>query len=253
MLESYIKRQVRKVKKKNADQAEEEDQEPKAVDYADLPNHEKRKFVKAEEQGHTLRVAVRFFQIKKPVTEQHSFIVGVETGGLAEEISCITEISRKASFKQLRVAIVEKKDRGMVRRTMTFQALRYFMELCSNPHGYSDKRRRTEYRLGVMTSEDATVPTLLTAEDEKTRPLTSIPIYKSYRTIVLVPVSQICPITDEVTAKVFEKPAAQLEIEDRADAAASAKAVEDQSHDDTALAAISQDSSSIVRNARRPR
>ena len=141
MLESYIKRQVRRTKTRQQQDLEDAPEEAQKVEYADLANHEKHKFVKVERQGHTLKVAVRFYQLKKPVTEQHSFIVGVEMGGLAEEISTILEINRDASFKQLRVKIEEKKDRGMVRRTITFQALRYFMELCSNPHGYSDKRR----------------------------------------------------------------------------------------------------------------
>ena len=138
MLESYIKRQVKKVKKKSDIEAEPATQK---VEYSQLANHEKRKFVKAEEQGHTIRIAVRFYQIKKPVTEQHSYIVGVEMGGLSEEISTILEVSRAASFKELRTAIEVKKDRGMVRRTMTFQALRHFMELCTNHHKYSEKRR----------------------------------------------------------------------------------------------------------------
>ena len=160
------------------------------VEYAQLANHEKRQFVKVEEQGHTLRIAVRFFQLKKPVTEQHSYIVGIEMGGLSQEISTVVEVGRSASFKELRVAIEVKKDRGMVRRTITFQALRHLMEVCSNPHGYDDKRRyaqncyvpclcalcrskvktiagccagrRTEYRMGFMDSEDDDVPTLFT-------------------------------------------------------------------------------------------
>eukprot|EP00750_Incisomonas_marina_P006156 INCI14345.3.p1 GENE.INCI14345.3~~INCI14345.3.p1 ORF type:complete len:233 (-),score=50.60 INCI14345.3:224-922(-) len=211
MLESYIKRQVKKVKKKSDIEAEPATQK---VEYSQLANHEKRKFVKAEEQGHTIRIAVRFYQIKKPVTEQHSYIVGVEMGGLSEEISTILEVSRAASFKELRTAIEVKKDRGMVRRTMTFQALRHFMELCTNHHKYSEKRRRTEYRIAVMESDDADVPTLLSLEDEEKLPLTSIPIFESYRTVVLVPVSQVCPVTDEITAIVHEAPEDQLALED---------------------------------------
>jgi len=140
MLEQYIKRQVKKVKQKSSAEATEE-QAPKKVEYASLENHEKRKFVKVEEQQNKIKVAVRFFQLKKPVTQQHSFIVGVEMGGLSQEISTIVEIKRSATFKQLRVTIEEKKDRGMVRRTITFQALRHFMEMCSNPHNYPEKRK----------------------------------------------------------------------------------------------------------------
>jgi hypothetical protein len=140
MLEAYIKKQVKKVQKKSANGADE-GEAPQKVAYEDLANHEKRKFVKVENQGNTIKIAVRFYQLKKPVTEQHSYIVGVEMGGLSEETSALLEISLFASLKNLRVMIEEQKDRGMVRRTITFQALRYFMEQCSNVHGYSDKRR----------------------------------------------------------------------------------------------------------------
>jgi hypothetical protein len=145
MLEAYIKRQVKKAKKP-ADDADSEGGAggapvDKRAEFLALPDHEKRQFVRAEEQGPTMKVAVRFYQLRKPVTLQHSFIVGVELGGLTEDISTIVEIARSASFHQLRLLLEEQKDRGMVRRTITFQALRHFMETCSNPHGYNDKRR----------------------------------------------------------------------------------------------------------------
>lgn len=144
MLEQYIKRQVRKTKKKQKNNEDEGGSRAiidKKQEYLALPDREKRKFVRAEEKEPKMKIAVRFFQLRKPITQQHSFIVGVEMGGLSEDISTIIEIRRSASFQQFRVALEEKKDRGMVRRTITFQALRHFMEICSNPHGYNDKRR----------------------------------------------------------------------------------------------------------------
>ena len=139
--------------------------------------------------------------------KEHSYYVRHDPGGLSGPMDTIAVDLANCSFLQLRDQIQEQNNENTMRRRPFFNEFVHFMQRCPNPLDY-DGEATTMYRLGVikMKDEKGFVPgvediRVIRTKDEQKFMGDEIGGDFLGTDVVLIPRTQIHPITDRLTDK----------------------------------------------------
>jgi hypothetical protein len=141
---------------------------------------------------------------------EHSYYVGHDAGGLSGPIDEVA-VDPSGTFLDLRHSIEERCDGNVMLRRTFFTEFLHLMQRCRNPHGYEGESLRT-YRLGVLrvkatatmattttTSTDAGNEIVVIERGDEAKPISDVIDDFHGTDIVLIPTTQIHPITDRLT------------------------------------------------------
>lgn len=132
--------------------------------------------------------------------KENSFYVGYEHRGLSEPEDTVSVINPEAcTFLRLRELIEEQPHGNMMRRRMFFHHFIHFMQRCRNPHGYVGEEVQT-YRIGTLKGTDIKEIRIIKKEDEA-KAISDVIDDSSNTDIVLIPTTQIHPVTDRLSDK----------------------------------------------------
>ena len=147
------------------------------------------------------KLTLHLFTFEHDVTHSHSFLVASHKGGMTSALKVLNVNEQKDTLRQLRLRIETFKDRGMLRRTLLFSEILQSVALSVNWHNYPRDISLFAYQFAVVPRhwEQGQPPTVVPLEDEvlpleKVIPLgdpTKLPM------LVVVPVSQICPVRQQ--------------------------------------------------------
>ena len=146
------------------------------------------------------KVSLQLYTFEHPLTHSHSFLVASHKGGMTTSLAIIKIDENEDCLQDFRLRIETQKDRGMVRRTLVFSEILQSMNGSVNWHSYPRDIALFAYQFGLVRRDDPTgAPSVIPLEDE-VLPLnkvlsagdpTSLPV------LVIVPVSQICPVRQQ--------------------------------------------------------
>jgi|TARA_B110000091_G_C13594968_1_gene382181 hypothetical protein len=146
------------------------------------------------------KVSLQLYTFEHPLTHSHSFLVASHKGGMTTSLAIIKIDEHEDCLQDFRLRIETQKDRGMVRRTLVFSEILQSMNGSVNWHSYPRDIALFAYQFGLVRRDDPTgAPSVIPLEDE-VLPLnkvlsagdpTSLPV------LVIVPVSQICPVRQQ--------------------------------------------------------
>jgi hypothetical protein len=137
---------------------------------------------------------------------EHSYYVGHDAGGLSEPMDEIA-VDPSGTFLELRQSIEERCDGNVMLRRTFFTEFLHLMQRCRNPHGYEGELIRA-YRLGVLrakattttsTSTDAGNEVRVVEREDETKPISDVIDDIQWNDLVLIPTTQIHPLTDRLT------------------------------------------------------
>lgn len=146
------------------------------------------------------RIGIRTFVQRPGIATHHSYIVGCDTFGLSERLQ-EQVVDDELTLRKFRADLEILKVNGMCRRPPIFCEILSLMQMAPNPFMYPDKRKYTEYRLGVVACSDPSafdLPYIIPKHLEATLKCLELPRVHSYPTIVVVPITQVSPMTDQV-------------------------------------------------------
>eukprot|EP00941_MAST-03F_sp_MAST-3F-sp1_P005205 g5205.t1 len=146
------------------------------------------------------RIGIHTFVARPPIDKHHSFIVGCDTFGLSARLE-EKPVDENLTLKKLREVIEINKVNGMCRRPPLFCEVVYLMNIASNPFMYPEKRKLTEYRFGVSPKRSLAaydLPYIIPKHLEKDILCLKCPVVEAYPTVIIVPVTQVNPMTDQV-------------------------------------------------------
>ena len=135
--------------------------------------------------------------------KEHSYYVDHEAGGLSERLGSIA-IEPTITFTQLREVIEEIEQNGVRKRSQFFIEFLNFLQRCPNPLGYEGDSLKT-YRIGTlkMTDDKGFIPCVqdisIIQEDVETEPVCEIVGEFIGTDLVLIPTSQIHPMTGHLS------------------------------------------------------
>jgi hypothetical protein len=140
---------------------------------------------------------------------EHSYYVGHDAGGLSGPMDSIA-VDPSGTFLELRHSIEERCDGNVMLRRTFFAEFLHLMQRCRNPHGYEGESTRT-YRLGALrakavaatatttTSTDAGNEIRVIERGDEAKPIADVIDDIHGTDIVLIPTTQIHPLTDRLT------------------------------------------------------
>jgi hypothetical protein len=128
--------------------------------------------------------------------KENSYYVGHECRGLSESMDTIV-VDPACTFLHLREVIEEQSDGNVMRRRLFFHEFIHFMQRCRNPLGYAGEELQT-YRIGTLKGSDANDIKIINKDDES-KPICDVVDDVSRIEIVLIPTTQIHPISDRLS------------------------------------------------------
>ena len=163
-----------------------------------------------EKPGRIIVVKLRMFSHpwRGEGRREHSYYVGHDAGGLPEPMGEIV-VDPSGTFLELRHSIEEGCDGNVMLRRTFFTEFLHLMQRCRNPHGYEGELMRA-YRLGVLRAKTTTTTTTSSSTDagneirvvergDEAKPISDVIDDIHGTDIVLIPTTQIHPLTDRLT------------------------------------------------------
>lgn len=134
------------------------------------------------------KLYVHLFTFPQGVERQHSFLVGSDMGGPIGSIGSVV-FDESTTLHQVRTLLETTRDRGMMRRSATFEEILIAMAM-PGAH-YCSPERAATYRFARPSRDAGGVPVIIPLEEEPN-------IYASDVTpaIVVVPSAQVGPGCD---------------------------------------------------------
>ena len=130
--------------------------------------------------------------------KENSYYVGYEHRGLSEPLDTIVINDVSAcSFLKLRELIEEQPHGNIMKRRMFFHDFIHFMQRCRNPLGYVGEELQT-YRFGTLKGTDVKDINIIKRGDES-KVICDTINDPSKTDIVLIPTTQIHPVTDQLS------------------------------------------------------
>ncbi len=130
---------------------------------------------------------------------ENSYYVGYEHRGLSEPMDTVVIDPAACTFLQLRELIEEQPHGNVIRRRLFYHDFIHFMQRCRNPLGYVGEELQT-YRIGTLKGTDAQDIKIIKKEFEAKAICDSVDDL-SKTDVVLIPTTQIHPITDRLSDK----------------------------------------------------
>jgi|UPI00048D837D hypothetical protein len=165
------------------------------------------------------KISIQLFTFEHPVNHSHSFLVASHKGGMTNSFGVYHIDPQRTTLTKLRQMIETRKDNGMVRRTLLFSEVLQTLSGTMNWHKYPRDIALFAYQFGHIVREkgvDKAVPRVIRIEDEDMAIGKLIPKGNPTRlpTVVVIPVSQICPIRKACHSDIYgEKPPAEYDEE----------------------------------------
>ncbi|KAL3772070.1 hypothetical protein ACHAWU_008092 [Discostella pseudostelligera] len=131
--------------------------------------------------------------------KENSYYVGYEHRGLSEPMDTIVIDPEVCTVLKLRQLIEEQPNGNIMRRRLFFHDFIHFMQRCRNPLGYVGEELQT-YRIGTLKGADAKDVKIIKKADES-KLICDVIDDVSKTDIVLIPTTQIHPVTDRLSDK----------------------------------------------------
>lgn len=129
--------------------------------------------------------------------KEHAYYVSnCVDGGLTEASECIA-IDSTDTILSIRQTIEEQQSGNIMRRRLFYYEFVHFMQRCPNPLGYEGDALKT-YRIGLLKYGDMNDMKLV-KKSEESKPISDIVDDLVGIEIVLIPTTQIHPMTDKLT------------------------------------------------------
>ena len=101
-----------------------------------------------------IAVAVKAFTFKNETASEHSFYMGVDTGGLTHTIE-VVHVPPTTTLHELRPLIESKMDRHMCRRSPLYEELLDIFRGATNPYNLVAMERFNRYTFGLLQPQRA--------------------------------------------------------------------------------------------------
>jgi len=146
------------------------------------------------------RISLQLYTFEHPLTHSHSFLVASQKGGMTSSLSIVNIDENEDCLRDVRLRIETQKDRGMVRRTLVFSEILQTINGSVNWHSYPRDIALFAYQFALVRREGPTGPPAVIPIEDEVLPLnkvisagdpTNLPV------LVIVPVSQICPVRQQ--------------------------------------------------------
>ena len=158
------------------------------------------------------KVSIQLFTFEHPCNHSHSFLVASHKGGMTTSFGVYHVDPDRTTLRKLRQMIETRKDNGMVRRTLLFSEVLQTLSQSMNWHNYPRDIALFAYQFGTIVYKNGVnedIPRVIRIEDEEMPIGKLIPKGDPTRlpVVVIIPVSQICPIRRQCFHDVYgEKP-----------------------------------------------
>ena len=168
----------------------------------------------------TGKISIQLFTFEHQCNHSHSFLVASHKGGMTNSFGVYHIDPERTTMTKLRQMIETRKDNGMVRRTLLFSEVLQTLSQSMNWHNYPRDIALFAYQFGHIVrekGENKLVPRVIRIEDEH------MPIGKlipkgdptMLPTVVVIPVSQICPVRRQCHSDIYgETPPADYNEEE---------------------------------------
>mmetsp|Transcript_12983 Transcript_12983/g.25191 ORF Transcript_12983/g.25191 Transcript_12983/m.25191 type:complete len:206 (+) Transcript_12983:84-701(+) len=154
-------------------------------------------------------VQVRLYTTPASIQEEHAYLVGSSPGGVSDVLGLVHVDDTTCSFERFR-GLVEL-DAGSAhagtsggRRSTLFREILFECEHSKNPHLWTNRVRRSSYRLAYMDKEGKPVPKLVPLSIEGETNLVQFvrkharrDIHSEAVEVLIVPLSQVGPGCNE--------------------------------------------------------
>ena len=167
------------------------------------------------------KVSIQLFTFEHPCNHSHSFLVASHKGGMTTSFGVYHVDPDRTTLRKMRQMIETRKDNGMVRRTLLFSEVLQSLSQSMNWHNYPRDIALFAYQFGIIVYKNGVnedIPRVIRIEDEEMSIGKLIPKGDPTRlpVVVIIPVSQICPIRKQCFNDIYsEKPPEDYNEEER--------------------------------------